>query len=258
MRVKQAILGILSILFLTTFSVGGQRLVKLTLCAVPATPARLGAGVETIRYSDDMSSAIVTVQNTSQKIITAVNLKIDVAFKDGHRSNFELLRDVLPAIVSRRQAAGMASVREEGVVPGSTIDFTVHLQKDALTISADVNAITYLDLSGEGNSDSLQRIATNRQEYAEGLSNGAAIISAALASPATTDPRGMARLQLSQSLANLKGAQKGISGMKEMAYKLMLDDLDRPLTNADLKTYALHRNEEAQYHFDHSKIRRSN
>jgi hypothetical protein len=233
-------------------------LAKFAFCTMPTSTVQLGANVENIHYSDDMDSAAITVQNTSQKVITAVDLKIEVAFKNGHRSNFEQLLDVLPAIASRHEVAGRGDLNEGGIVPGSTIDFTVHLQKGALAINATVNAITYLDLTGEGNSDTLKRIANNRQEYAEGLSDGVAIISAALADTATTDPRDMARRQLNQSLANLKGAQGKRTGMKEMAYKLMLDDLNRPLTNADLKAYALHRNEEAEYHFNHSKIRRTN
>jgi hypothetical protein len=222
--------------------------------AEQSTSADLGAGVENIRYSDDMSSVIATVQNTSQKIITAINLSIEVVCKDGHRSNSEQLQDVLAAMISRRRESGAAVLSAGGIAPGSTLDFTIFLEKDALAVHANVNAVTYLDLSGEGNSDGLKRIAKNRQEYAEGLSEGVAIISNALTSAGVTDARAMARHQLNEALANLKSSKNGIGGMKEMAYKPMLDDLDRPLSDADLELYVLHRSDEAAYQFKHSKI----
>lgn len=225
--------------------------------AVQSNAASLGASVENIRYSDDMTSAIVSVQNTSQKNITAINLAITVEFKDGHQSHFELLRDVLSAMTSRRERTGADSLKEGSVVPGSVLDFTVSLQKNALAIKAGVNAVVYLDLSGEGDNQALTRIAKNREEYAQALEEGTAIISSALASTVTQDAREMARHKLNESLANLSGSQKGV-GMREMAYRMMLDDLQRPLSRSDLQSYALHRNQEAESNFSHSKIRRSN
>jgi hypothetical protein len=232
-------------------------LVPLCRAVSPQATPQLGVTADNTRFNNDMSAAFVRVVNNSQKDVTGFTLLIDLTFKNGHHTHFEQTRDLLPVMTSNQENSGSSAIREGGLAPGKSQEIRVDVgQKDVLSINAVVNAVVYLDLSSEGDPAALARITSDRREWAATLEEGAAVVSDAVANGVTTDPAGLALKRIKDLLASTSSVQG--SGMRALTLKMMIADIQSKSTRGDLKSYALHKNQEAQHGFEHSKIRGPN
>jgi hypothetical protein len=215
----------------------------------------LGAMVENIRYENNMSVALATIVNTSQKDITAFTVSVDINYQNGRQSHFEQTRDLLPTIISRQGATGASTLGDGAFSAGRSTELRIDIgQITAVSVKATVIAVIYIDRTGEGDAAALSRITSDRQQWAGALEEGTTIISEAIAN-SLSDPAGAAIRRIKSLLNNIPHDK---DGMRRLTLQTMIDDIQAKSRKGDLSSYAIRKNQDAQYGFDHAKIRRFN
>jgi hypothetical protein len=243
----------------------------LSLAAQLNSAARVGAAVENIRLEDGSKVAFIRVLNNSGKDITAFNLSIDVAFKNGKASHFEHMTDFLPGIISGgREALHSGDSYEVRIdVPAST---------ELLSANAKLDVVVYADFGADvdKNPEALVRLVTARKSDALTQERSAEIINAAAADTVSPDPVGLAIRQLRQIAEQTKRQQS--SELSEAKLGAIIADLENQSAQAAferkrtgmeiweqhntevafLRSYASKKSKDAITVEGHSHLRRAN
>ena len=112
--------------------------------AIQLGSAEIGAVVDNVQFDKDMTTALVRVLNKSQKDITALNMSVDVHYRNGRTKHFERLVELLPKMVFQQMVNASPTLGEGALHPGKIEEVTINLVPPTdknLVLSADINWI---------------------------------------------------------------------------------------------------------------------